>query len=216
MKLVQAVSQSKRLELAGLFCYPGHVWELPDQQVESLTQVNSLLEEHIDAWQKSGFEARIVSGGSTPSAYQSHHVPSFTEIRPGTYVFNDMNTVRGGFCEISDCAARFIVTVISDAVPGQIVIDSGAKTLAADRCIPAPDSGQGRVVELPAARITHLSEEHGQVDVTQCDRRPRIGDRLTVIPNHICPTVNLTNEAWWATADGRVERLPIDTRGMVR
>ncbi len=216
LQLARQVERIKNLDLAGLFCYPGHIWEKPGEQHAALGNAAALLEEHLDAWRKAGLDARIVSGGSTPTAYQSHLVPCLTEIRPGTYVFNDMNTVRGGFCELEDCATRFIVTVISDAVPGQIVIDAGSKTLASDRCIPAPDSGQGFIVELPQAKITHLSEEHGQVDVSRCDHRPRVGERLTVIPNHVCPTVNLTNEAWWVAADGIIERLVIDARGMVR
>ena len=216
LALAQKVARSKKLKLAGLFCYPGQVWAKPHEQAEPLAKVTAIIDQHLAAWRVAGLEAAIVSGGSTPTALQSHLIPSLTEIRPGTYVFNDMNTVRGGFCTIEDCAARFVTTVISDSVAEQIVIDAGSKTLASDRCIPALETGYGYIVELPGAIITHLSEEHGQVDISKCDIRPQVGDRLTVSPNHVCPTVNLTSEAWWATADGNVERVPIDTRGMVR
>lgn len=215
LELAQAVAASRRLRLDGIMCYPGHIYDLPAEQPPLLAAVETLLQSHITRWREHGLEARVVSGGSTPTTYLSHLVPSFTEIRPGTYVFNDMNTVRGGYCELADCAARVLTTVISDAVPGQIVIDAGAKTLAKDQCIPVPTSGLGHLVEYPDARITHLSEEHGQVDVTKCDRPPRVGDRLTVIPNHICPTINLTDFVWWCTPDA-IEQLPIDARGMVR
>ena len=141
--------------------------------------------------------ALIVSGGSTPTAYQSHLIPQLTEIRPGTYIYNDMNTVRGGFCTLDDCAARIICTVVSNAVPNQIVLDAGTKTLTSDACIPARDSGHGFIVEYPQAKIVALSEEHGQVDVSRCDHQPDLGQRVTVIPNHICPCVNLQNDVWW-------------------
>jgi D-serine deaminase-like pyridoxal phosphate-dependent protein len=213
--LAEKVASSRRLRLDGIMCYPGHVWAVPAEQGALLADVEATLQAHIARWREKGLEARIVSGGSTPTLYQSHLVPSFTEIRPGTYVFNDMNTVRGGYCELADCAARVLATVVSDAVPGQVVIDAGAKTLAADRCIPIPESGQGHLVEYPLARITHLSEEHGQIDVTKCNRRPRVGDRVTVIPNHVCPTINLTDFVWWVAPEG-MERLSIDARGMVR
>ena len=75
-------------------------------------------------------------------------------------------------------AARIVCTVVSDAVPGQVVIDAGSKTLTSDRCGPAPDSGHGYVVEYPHAKITYLTEEHGQVDVTNCDRA-RTGELLS-------------------------------------
>lgn len=216
LALAQQAEQSHHLELEGIFCYPGHIWELPQDQQTPLSRVESVLADHIGQWREAGLAAKIVSGGSTPTAYQTHLAPSITEIRPGTYVFNDVNTWRGGYCKLSDCAARILTTVVSTAVPGQVVIDAGNKTLARDPCHPAPESGFGYVVEFPEARITQLSEEHGQVDVSKCAWRPRVGDRVTVIPNHVCPTVNLTDAAWWVTADGACELLPIDTRGMVQ
>jgi D-serine deaminase-like pyridoxal phosphate-dependent protein len=166
----------------------------------------------LDVWDEHGLEAGIVSGGSTPTAYNSHLLPELTEIRPGTYIFNDMNTVRGGFCSLDDCAARIVCTVVSDAVPGQVVIDGGSKTFTSDRCVAAPDSGHGYVVEYPAARITKLSEEHGQVDVTRCDKPPKIGERVSIIPNHICPCVNLQDRYYWQTGD-EIRPMPVDARG---
>ncbi len=103
-------------------------------------------------WADHGLQARIVSGGSTPTAFQSHLVAEYTEIRPGTYIYNDMNAVRGGYCALDDCAARIICTVVSTAVPGQVVIDAGTKTLTSDLCGPAPDSGHGYIVEYPDRR----------------------------------------------------------------
>jgi D-serine deaminase-like pyridoxal phosphate-dependent protein len=213
--LAQVVAKSRHLRLEGLFCYPGQIWSPIEEQGTSLANVDATILQHLSRWHANGIDARVVSGGSTPTAYQSHLAPSVNEIRPGTYVFNDLNTLRGGYCRLEDCAVRIVATVVSTAVPGQIVIDAGAKTLAADRCISAPDSGHGLVVEYPQARITHLSEEHGQVDVSKCETRPQVGDRVTIVPNHVCPTINLTDFAWWLTEHG-AEQLTIDARGKVR
>ena len=138
-----------------------------------------------------------------------------TEFRPGTYVYNDMNGVRGGSATFDDCAARVVATVISTAVPGQVVIDAGTKTLTSDRCGPAPDTGHGHVVEYPAAKIAKLSEEHGQVDVSACGRPPKVGDRVNVIPNHICPCVNLQDHVWWQEPGEKPRKIPVDARGKV-
>ena len=118
-----------------------------DEEAGPLAAVADRLQEAIDRFDAAGLCRRIVSGGSTPAAYRSHLVPQVTEIRPGTWVFNDMNTVRGGFCGLADCAVLIICTVVSDAVPGQVVLDGGTKTFASDRCVPQPDSGQERVGE---------------------------------------------------------------------
>lgn len=212
-ELAQHVDRSLGVKLRGLFCYPGHVWSAADSQRGELEAVAELLTAALELWRRSGLNAEIVSGGSTPTVYQSHLTPQLTELRPGTYVFNDMNTVSGGYATIDQCAARIVTTVVSDAVPGQVVIDAGSKTLAADRCIPAPDSGHGYVVEYPDAKIVKLSEEHGQIDVSLCVRRPAIGERLTVIPNHICPCINLQAYAWRVEPNGQPTKLTIDARG---
>jgi len=213
VKLAQAIDRLPGLSLSGIFCYPGHIWDATDQQGPALGKVAEQLQQAIDLWKRLGLSTEIVSGGSTPTAYQSHLVPQVTEIRPGTYPYNDMNTVTGGYCSIEDCAARIVVTVVSDAVPDQVVIDAGSKTLAADRCVPDPESGHGYVMEYPAARITKLSEEHGQVDFGACPTRPEVGDRLTVIPNHICPCINLQDTLWLSTRGGQWKPMAVDARG---
>lgn len=213
LALAQQVEAMKQLRLEGLFCYPGQIWEAADAQAEPLARMAESLSEVIDLYQQHGLNVGIVSGGSTPTAYQSHLVPQLTEIRPGTYVFNDMNTVRGGYCTLDDCAASLICTVVSTAVPGQVVIDAGSKTLTSDVCVPDSTSGHGYICEHPQARITCLSEEHGQVDIRSCDRAPEVGERVTVIPNHICPCINLQEAVWWAEDDGGLEQVKVDARG---
>lgn len=215
LELAQYIDRAPGLRLEGLFCYPGHVWNRPSKQAAALQAISAQLAETRALFRSGGLATSIVSGGSTPTAYQSHLMPELTEIRPGTSIFNDRNTLEGGFCTLEDCAARIVCTVVSDAVPGQVVIDAGTKTLTSDRCIPAPDSGHGLVVEYPAAKIFALSEEHGQIDIRGCDRAPKIGDRLSIVPNHICPCVNLQDTMWLATPTGELAPLPVNARGRV-
>jgi D-serine deaminase-like pyridoxal phosphate-dependent protein len=213
LELAQAVARSSSLRLDGLFYYPGHVWKPAAEQGEPLGLIAARLEETLSLWSLKGLAAPIVSGGSTPTAYQSHLIPKTTEIRPGTYIFNDMNTVAAGFSTLDDCAATLVCTVVSTAVPGKVVIDAGTKTLTSDRNVTQPESGHGYVMEYPQAKVARLSEEHGELDVTACQRAPSIGDRVHVIPNHICPCVNLQDAAWLQLADGSVRSINIDTRG---
>jgi D-serine deaminase-like pyridoxal phosphate-dependent protein len=216
LDLAQHVARKPGLRLDGIMFYPGHIGGGPEHQAPLLAEIDALLAETIALWARSGLAASIVSGGSTPTAFESHRVKHLTEIRPGTYVFNDVNCVRGGFgVTLDDCAARVVCTVMSDAVPGQIVVDAGSKTLAADRCGPAPDSGHGLVVELPGAKVTRLSEEHGQVDVRDCaGPLPRVGDRVTIVPNHVCPCINLQDRVYW-NERGDLRAIPVDARGRV-
>ena len=215
VELGRYISRLPSLRLAGLMLYPGQIITPPAEQTGPLGLVAEKLAAAMRLWRQNDLSLEIVSGGSTPTAYQSHLVPGMTEIRPGTYIFNDVNTLRSGCCKLEDCAATLICTVVSDAVPGQVVIDAGSKTLTNDRCWPDPDSGFGLVVEYPQARITKLSEEHGQVDVRGCERRPKVGERVTVIPNHICPCINLQDTVWLRKDPNTIEPLRVDARGML-
>lgn len=213
LALAQYVDKTSGLRLDGLFFYPGHITMPLEQQVGPLRAVADKLNEALTLWDNHGLPARIISGGSTPTAYMSHVIEPLNEIRPGTYIFNDMNIVRGGFCTLEDCAARIIATVVSTSVPGQVVLDAGSKTLTSDRCGPAPDSGFGYIVEYPQAMIGKLTEEHGQVDVRKCSPAPKLGERVTIVPNHICPCVNLQDSIWARHADGELTPLRVDARG---
>jgi D-serine deaminase-like pyridoxal phosphate-dependent protein len=214
VSLAEKVSKLPGLRLDGIMLYPGHITGSKKKQVKELRDAQGTCDELIRKWRKKGLCSDIVSGGSTPTAYYSDAMPVLTEIRPGTYIFNDMNIVHGKYGDIEDCAARIEATVVSNAVPGQIVVDAGSKTLTMDGCGPSPNSGFGFLVDYPKARIKKLTEEHGQVDVTRCAKPPALGDRVTIIPNHICPCINLHDQVWLKDGD-QIEPLKVDARGRV-
>lgn len=215
LDLARAVDGAPGLRLDGIFFYPGHVTVPPDGQAGPLAAVSEKLRAAIDAFDRAGLRRTTLSGGSTPTLFQSHRIAEGTEIRAGTCVYNDLNIVRGGFGHLSDCAASIVATVVSDAVADQVILDAGSKSLTMDRCGPAPDSGHGLILEYPEAIVAKLTEEHAQVDVSGSARRPRVGERVTVIPNHVCPVVNLFDRAWWHEEDGSLRPLPIDARGLL-
>ena len=117
-------------------------------------------------------------------------------------------------CSIAeDSAAKIVATVISDAVPEKCVLDCGSKTLTSDLCLGVAGRGHGYIVEYPLAKMARLSEEHGEVDLSLSDQRPKLGERVQVIINHICPCVNLQDQVWLKEEDGSLEPLPVDARG---
>jgi D-serine deaminase-like pyridoxal phosphate-dependent protein len=101
--------------------------------------------------------------------------------------------------------------------PGKFVIDAGSKTLTNDRRTVDPDTaGYGHVVEYPDAKIVRLTEEHGEVELAPIvAERPKIGERVHVIPNHICPCVNLQTMTWVRMNAGSLEPMAVDARGQV-
>ena len=168
------------------------------------------IEETLDLLKKAGLEAKIVSGGSTPGASKTPLIPRTTEIRPGTYVFYDASSLEAKCCLESDCALRVITTVVSTAVPGQCLIDAGSKTFSSD--VTRGPNTFGHFVGRPWT-MRKMNEEHGYVEVRD---RARVGEKVWVIPSHVCPTVNLHDEVWYGR-DGKVEgSWKVAARGKVR
>ncbi|HEX7091366.1 MAG TPA: D-TA family PLP-dependent enzyme [Longimicrobiales bacterium] len=207
VELARAASRLDGVEYRGVMFYPGHVREHVDEQGPALERLAADLSRFIDALAAAGLEPRVVSGGSTPAAFGSHRIAGLTEIRPGTYIFNDRTTALIGACAWEDCAYSVLATVVSTAVPGQAVIDAGSKALFREEVRggtgPA-GAGFGALLDRPDVAVRALSEEHGILDLSGTDWRPRVGERVRVVPNHVCASVNLHERLWGVRGD-RVE-----------
>jgi D-serine deaminase-like pyridoxal phosphate-dependent protein len=214
LSLCRKVDDLAGLKFAGLMTYQGYVGGTTAQREALMKEENEKLEEVLDDLRKASLECEEVSGGTSPSLYLSHHLPAVTENRSGTYVFNDRNMVASQAVTWGECAMTLAVTVVSDAVPGQIIIDGGSKTFSGDRC--SAWEGFGRVVEDPDLLFLKMNEEHGFVRRNGSVKTHPIGERLHVIPNHVCPAMNMHNEAW-VHRNGEVQdRWEIAARGKVR
>jgi len=206
LNLARGILGLAGLSFQGIAFYPGQIKDNSAQGMQALAALGSLIQSILGDFRRAGIEVRVVSGGSTPSLYHSHELPGLNEIRPGTYVYNDGNTVATGACTPEECAAAVMVTVISVARPGQIIVDGGSKTFSSDRSSGPAEVTFGHVVEAPQAVFHKMNEEHGYVDVGRCDRKFEIGERLHIIPNHICVAVNL-HERMYGIRSGEVEEV---------
>jgi D-serine deaminase-like pyridoxal phosphate-dependent protein len=216
VQLAQTIEKLPHLRLAGITFYPGHIKSLDEAGQHAMTQLSALLCGILADFRAAGIEVGIVSGGSTPTLFHSHEIQGLTEIRPGTYVFNDLNTIASGGCELEDCAASILATVVSTARPGQMIIDGGSKTFSSDRLSNPAEVTFGQLVEAPGSRFHKMNEEHGFIDLTQADAEFRVGDRVRVIPNHICVAVNLHEKVYGVRGDSVEEVWPVDARGKLQ
>lgn len=205
------------LRVAGVFSFPGHSYA-PGRPAEAAAQEHRVLVEAAELLGRAGIDVRRLSGGSTPSALLTE-AGGATEVRPGVYVFGDAQQLELDRCGWEDIALTVAATVVSrhdgDAgSPRRIVLDSGSKVLGGDR--PAWSTGYGRIMGRPQARITALSEHHATVTWPQDEELPALGERLRVVPNHVCLAVNMVDEVA-VVRDGRVvERWQVGARGRNR
>jgi D-serine deaminase-like pyridoxal phosphate-dependent protein len=214
LRLAQCILDSPSLDFRGFLFYPGS-YVTQEKQEEQLGRVNASLERLLETFGKHGIGVSVVSGGSTPTARFSHRFSGLTEIRPGTYIFNDRNTMLHGAAELDDCAAAVLVTVVSKAVPGKVIVDGGSKTFSSDPCL-AGNTGFGLIKEDPQAVFAAMNEEHGHLDISRSGRGYAIGEKLTIVPNHICATVNLHNEVFFVRRETVESVCPVAARGKIR
>jgi D-serine deaminase-like pyridoxal phosphate-dependent protein len=212
--LAKLVRRTPPLDYAGIAFYPGHVREPVGEQDAKLDAIDGALQETVAAMTRAGVRPTVVSGGSTPTLWRSHQLNDVTEIRPGTYVFNDRTTAEIGACAWDDCALTVLATVVSTAVPGQAVIDAGTKALGREP-IRGTDAagGFGALLDRREVTVRAMSEEHGILDLASTSWRPEVGERVQVVPNHVCIVVHL-NDVVYGTRSGAVEgSWPVAARG---
>jgi D-serine deaminase-like pyridoxal phosphate-dependent protein len=216
VELARKIEKLPGLEFRGLMTFFGNVWGTQEERRREALVVAEHVARALQAFADARLSVEIVSGGSTPSAEFAHLVPGLTEIRPGTYVYNDLNTHYQGACRLEDCAARVVTTVVSTAVPGRAIIDAGSKTLSSDLLKAGPQAGYGLVVEAPDAPLLKLNEEHGHLDITKSSHRFQVGEVVTVIPNHVCTCVNMQDEVFLRRDEQVVGCWRVAARGKVR
>lgn len=212
VSLARAISDASNLRFAGLLFYPGHIRHDVTQQTAPLGQLTKSLAEFTDALRDAGLPPQVVSGGSTPAAWRMHEVPGVTEVRPGTYVYNDRTTATIGACDWDDCALTVLATVVSTAVKGQAVVDAGTKSLGREP-LRAEGDGYGALLDHPEVIVSRMSEEHGILDLSKSDWRPRLGDQVRIVPNHVCIVVHLFDEIIGVRGHAVETRWPVAARG---
>ncbi len=200
-QLALKISKSPGLRFGGIMTFPSN------------EQTGPFARETIRLLTQMGLDCPIVSGGGSHVCYQAGDFPEVNEHRAGMYIFGDRYTVGYGSLPYEECSFKIHTTVVSRPTAERGILDAGSKTLSSDLM---GQTGHGRIVEYPDAKIYGLSEEHGQVDFSDCKQRPEIGERLTIIPNHCCPVTNLVDELF-GVRKGRVDVVwPVLGRGKIQ
>lgn len=199
--LTRQVARLRGLHVAGIFTYRGY---RPDMEAAGREEGDTMVRQ-AERLRAAGIPIEEVSVGSTPTGRAAARVPGVTEVRPGTYVFNDAMQVQWGAAAPDECALTVLARVISRPSRDVAILDAGSKVLTAERG-PYTSRGEsfGVIRGYPDCQIDRLWEEHGRVQLTEDGRRLRVGELVDIIPAHVCPTVNLA-ERLVCARHGRVE-----------
>jgi D-serine deaminase-like pyridoxal phosphate-dependent protein len=119
--------------------------------------------------------------------------------------------MASGAATLDQCAMTVLSTVVSRPTGDRAVLDVGSKALSSDSM--GAEHGYGLITAYPLARIAKLSEEHGAVDLTGSNERPRIGERVRIVPNHACVVSNLFDRIYGIQGDEVVGEWSVAARG---
>jgi D-serine deaminase-like pyridoxal phosphate-dependent protein len=181
----------------GIHSYEGHIVDADSEArrraaFEGYDRLMALLEDLAGAHLPAG---EIVTSG-TPTFMDALACESFAaltdivhRVSPGTVVYHDCRSEQR-IAELDLLPAALVLArVVSHPADGIITCDAGSKSIAAEAGHPcACVLGHPELVPLIP------SEEHLPLQV-RGGSRPERGTELLLIPWHVCPTVNLAEEA---------------------
>jgi D-serine deaminase-like pyridoxal phosphate-dependent protein len=207
-ELARELERGTELRFDGIMTHAGHAHDVATQSEivavarEEAAVMGSLREE----LESLGLDVRVVSAGSTLTAPYLRAGDGITEIRPGTYIYNDLRTLGRWACTMDEIAATMLATVVSVDGP-RVTLDAGGKTLTSTK---DEEWGYGTLLDRTDARFTRMSEEHGVMLVPESEGRMRVGDRVRILPMHVCVWMDLQAEIYGVRGGTVVERIRVD------
>lgn len=184
-------ARASGLEVRGVMGYEGHVVGLDDRAAR-VAGVAESMEKLVAAHQDVGGD--LVTAGATGSYDLNAWA---TEIQAGSYALMDRAYTALGLPFRQALHLESTVISVSD---GWAVADCGLKALGMDHGNP----------EVAGATVWFCSDEH----LTFVPEQPvSVGDRISVVPGHVDPTVAYHERMHLVDGDDVVEVWPVDLRG---
>jgi D-serine deaminase-like pyridoxal phosphate-dependent protein len=205
------------IELEGVTTHRGKFSErlLEMTNEEAGREEGQLLVDIAERLRGDGFPITEVTAGGTITGRGVAEVDGVTEVRAGTYVFNDAMQVAFGSARPEDVAVSVLATVVSTRRPGWCTVDAGSKTFSGDRAVVGASMPGGDAVAHAVgadAAVVRVTEEHGMVQLGE-GVAVEAGQKLRFTPFHVCTAVNLSDELVGVRA-GVVEKVwPVLARG---
>jgi D-serine deaminase-like pyridoxal phosphate-dependent protein len=173
-----------------------------------------LLVELAKILRTKSIEVRNITAGSSPTGRWVAEVGGITEVRAGTYIFNDLMQLRMGAARRDQLAISVLCTVVSRGKNGRVTIDGGSKTFSGDIPKPAVDRGAAspiaEAIDLPIF-VERLSEEHG-IARSECD--VELGEKIRFVPYHACTCLNMADKVVGVRGETVEVVWPIAARGL--
>ena len=218
--LLRKLKECKNIEFKGVFSHDGHSYKaetIEECKQIFLDSVKSTLD-YAQLAEEMNMTPETISIGSTPPFMLDFDIPSgVTEIRPGTYIFMDVSqsNVIGHY---NRCAASVLTTIISKPTIERVITDVGAKGLTAQsRNVGLTKTeGYGTLKDYNDVYVHGVFDEHAIINDAAFHEKINIGDKIEIIPNHICPVSNLYEKAYVISDNSVEEEIFVEARGKLQ
>mgnify|MGYP002512749212 CR=1 FL=1 len=216
-ELIKAIQKSPNVSYEGVFGHDGNSYRAADAKACTDVSVGAQrrLLQFASVAEEMGEHSRIVSYGSTPAVLCDCPIlEGITDIRVGTYALMDASQahVVGTY---EHCGATVLATVISKPVKGRVILDVGAKGLTMQERTEGicASGGKGCILGEPDVKIDAVFDEHGIIHDERFFEKVRIGEKVRIIPAHVCPVVNLYDSAYFCEGETVISEVPVLCRG---
>ena len=220
LRLLEAFRKCSFVRFGGIFSHDGNSYGA--ENLDALRAISDGAQRRTlhfaQLAREQGMPCETVSYGATPTFM--NHVPilsGITELRPGTYALMDASQANA-IGTLDRCAATVLATVISKPTALRTILDVGAKGLTMQSRTEGicACTGKGTILEMPEVHIEKVFDEHAIVNDRAFHDRVQVGDKVRIIPVHICPVCNLYDRAYLISGDEVVQELEIACRGKLR
>lgn len=205
--LALEIARTEGLHFRGIMTHAGHAHDATDQAgIEKIARLEaSIMGRTREELELAGLDVEVVSAGSTITSSYLRGSDGITEIRPGTYIYNDLRTLGRYACTPEAMAATAMATVVS-INNDRITLNSGSKTLTSTK---DGQYGYGAVIDDSEAQWLRLSEEHATLRIGS-GVKYSVGDRVQLLPVHVCVWSDLQPEIYGYRNGKIVERIQVD------
>lgn len=216
LKLVNRIHRSDVLHFDGILTHAGNAYhvnaseDLINQYLESLNRMQSV-QYYLQA---NKVQNVSISVGDTPTTSVVENFGNIDEIRPGNFLFYDVQQYYLGACQLDEIAVSLACPVVAlHPERSEVVIYGGAIHLSKDSYkMPDNNTGYGIAV-FPGEHswepnkvigyVRSLSQEHGVIKIDPAfDGKIKIGEIVCILPAHSCLTVHAMRQ--YTTLDGEM------------
>lgn len=215
-ELALRIAQAPGLRFVGLQAYQGKAqhFRTPAERTAAIEVANVAIRRTIDALDRAGLKCESITGAGTGTYRNEAAGGLYTELQAGSYAFMDADYAAnlgsdGQPVRDFEHSLFLLTTVMSVAGSDWVVVDAGLKSTSGE-------SGMPLVYGPSGLSVVGLSDEHAKVMIAPGAARPKLGEKLLLIPGHCDPTINL-HDHYLCVRQGTVEAVwNISARGASR